>query len=157
MRIFSENLAYIESFNENSKRDSGSFRTYTLGVNNFTDLSQDEFHRLYNGFIQRTQDPDASFEKLRNVKPLSVNVSEAMLRQRLPRTVDWSQRGMVTPVKQQGQCGSCWSFAAVAAIESQMAIHTGQLRSLSEQNLLDCAVYGNNGCAGELPYFATKT
>ncbi|XP_017488271.1 PREDICTED: cathepsin L1-like [Rhagoletis zephyria] len=146
LRIFGENLEYIESFN--SRRDA--FRTYTLGVNNFTDLSQDEFHRLYNGFIQRTQDPSSAAEERRAGRTLEVNVTEEMLRQRLPRTVDWSQRGVLTPVKQQGQCGSCWSFAAVAAIESQVAIHTGQLVSLSEQNLLDCAVYGNNGCAGGL-------
>lgn len=101
MRIFGENLEYIESFN--SRRDA--FRTYTLGVNNFTDLSQDEFHRLYNGFIQRTQGPSSASEERRAGRTLEVNVTEEMLRQRLPRTVDWSQRGVLTPVKQQGQCG----------------------------------------------------
>lgn len=140
-RIFSDNLQFIESFNLNPTRE---FRPYRLAVNNFTDLSQDEYHRLYNGFIERNTARSSGQEEL------MLNLTEAQLRQSLPRMVDWTQQGVVTPVKNQGSCGSCWTFSAVAAIESHLAIQTGQLQSLSEQNLLDCAVYGNNGCAGGL-------
>uniref|UniRef100_A0A182DW06 Ficin isoform A n=1 Tax=Ficus carica TaxID=3494 RepID=A0A182DW06_FICCA len=67
----------------------------------------------------------------------------------LPETVDWRSKGAVNPIRNQGQCGSCWAFSAVAAVESINKIVTGQLLSLSEQQLLDCAQsYKNLGCQG---------
>lgn len=67
----------------------------------------------------------------------------------LPTEVDWTSKGKVTPVKNQGQCGSCWAFSATGSLEGAYAITKNQQASFSEQQLVDCSKsYKNNGCNG---------
>lgn len=116
---------------ENSKNDN----TFTVGVNKFADWTPAEFKRIL------------SYKPIRSNR----NASQAHLEQAsIPDSVDWRAQGKVNPVKDQGQCGSCWAFSAVGAMEGAWAIKSGNLLSLSEQQLVDCAggQYGNMGCDG---------
>ncbi|CAO2596384.1 Cathepsin Q [Lemmus lemmus] len=73
----------------------------------------------------------------------------------LPKFVDWREKGYVTPVQYQGNCSSCWAFAAAGAIEGQIYKKTGKLIPLSVQNLVDCSkTIGNHGCDWGNTYYA---
>ena len=113
-----------------------------------------------NHFTDRT---DAELARLRGVRgarlsPLAA-ASAAADPGLLPAAVDWRAKGVVTAVKNQGGCGSCWAFAATEAVESAFAIATGRLEVLSEQQVLDCTPNplecgGDGGCAGGTPELA---
>jgi C1A family cysteine protease len=137
--IFNDNLEFIES--ENAKGSN----TYTLAVNEFTDLTHSEFKATYLG----TKVPENLWGEATHLGTHEHDGSE------LPTSVDWSQEGAVTPIKNQGQCGSCWSFSTTGGLEGAWEIATGNLVSLSEQQFVDCAgSYGNNGCNGGLMDYA---
>ncbi|MQM21623.1 hypothetical protein Taro_054665, partial [Colocasia esculenta] len=135
------NVEYVESFN----RDGGG-RGYKLTVNQFADLSEEEFTTSNYG-LQSLPDvtaPTGAFS-------YSNNISD----QDLPSYKDWREEGAATEVKNQRSCGCCWAFAAVAATEGITQIQTGQLISLSEQQLVDCdTATGNQGCDGGLAAIA---
>jgi len=135
-QVFSDNVAFIER--HNARFDQG-LETYTVGVNQFADLTRQEFAAQF----------------LRPINRSSVR-NEVVLPEVAPtNAVDWRTKGAVTPVKDQGQCGSCWSFSSTGSIEGAHAIATGSLVSLSEQQLVDCSTaQGNQGCNGGLMDYA---
>jgi C1A family cysteine protease len=107
-------------------------------MNKFADLNQDEFRKVM-GLrpLPESKAPDASPERLAKLK-----LSDP------PLHVDWRTAGKVNPVKDQGQCGSCWAFSAVGESETSIAIATGKLVDLSEQEVVSCDTKFDAGCAG---------
>jgi len=137
-KIFKENLDWIEQFNSEG-------HSFTVGLNKFADLTHSEFLERYAGLNRPLiQVPDFEHD---------VDYDSP---QAAPLAVDWRTKGVVTRVKDQGQCGSCWSFSTTGAVEGAWAMnHT--LVPLSEQNLMDCSKnYGNLGCNGGLMTNAFK-
>jgi C1A family cysteine protease len=131
-QIFRHNLREIIIHNLDQTQN------FTMGVNQFTDLTPDEFKNQWVGGLKTEV---GSY----GCKTFTSGASGA------PASVDWINKGAVTSVKDQGQCGSCWTFSATGAIEGAWAISKGQLVDLSEQELVDCATgisYGSHGCNG---------
>ncbi|KAI1287046.1 Cathepsin L [Halotydeus destructor] len=136
-KVFMENKHKIAKHNQ---RASNGLHTYSLAMNKYGDLLHHEFVSTMNGFRRNPEAPKQNGSMF--MTPHNVVV---------PKDVDWRDQGYVTPVKDQGQCGSCWSFSTTGALEGQHFRKTGKLVSLSEQNLVDCSKkYGNNGCEGGL-------
>jgi C1A family cysteine protease len=123
--IFKQRLALHE---EHNAKNLG----WTLGVNQFTDRTDEEI-KVLNGF--KTMPTQAE------------NRTQTFDESNLADSIDWVSKGAVTPVKNQGQCGSCWSFSTTGSLEGAHFVKTGKLVSLSEQNLVDCS-WLNHGCNG---------
>eukprot|EP00092_Neocalanus_flemingeri_P017837 GFUD01019301.1.p1 GENE.GFUD01019301.1~~GFUD01019301.1.p1 ORF type:complete len:380 (+),score=117.66 GFUD01019301.1:91-1140(+) len=139
MKIWIENKAKIEKHNRHALKGHHS---YHLAMNEWGDLLHHEFVALVNGY--KAKSGQFSGKKAEGAKYLPPAHTET-----LPENVDWRAKGAVTPVKNQGKCGSCWSFSATGALEAMHHRATGKLVSLSEQNLIDCSTqYGNHGCHG---------
>ncbi|KAF4653816.1 hypothetical protein FOL47_010280 [Perkinsus chesapeaki] len=139
--IFRANVQYIEETNAKNL-------SYRLGINKFTHLTNDEFRSMMSlrGLVSyRASGLRSSGKSDRDVFKFTGSLDD------LPKSVDWRKEGYVTPVKNQGQCGSCWAFSATGALEGLYKKMTGKLVSLSEQELVDCSdSFGNMGCGGGL-------
>ena len=143
---FAINLAFIEQHNHEADSGIHSFR---CGVNHLSDLSHDQYRaRLGVRPPPSTRKesaslfPHATFQTASDPQPGTISDPP-------PASVDHRTAGAVTPVKDQGTCGSCWAFSATGALEGAYQIATGSLRSLSEQQLMDCSFpEGNQGCSG---------
>jgi C1A family cysteine protease len=131
-QIFKNNYEIIQKHNRDPTK------TFTMGINAFTDLTPNEFRQIY---IGKTYLSSTSYGCL----PINLTESYHI------DTFDWRDYNVVNPVKNQGQCGSCWAFATTANAESVWAIHNNELVTLSEQYVVDCAFgkeYLNMGCYG---------
>jgi len=136
LKIFTENKAKVERHNRLAEEGKLSF---FLALNRFGDMLSVEVASMMNGYRKGNGSSAAQF--LRQAHLTS-----------LPEHVDWRDAGAVTPVKDQGMCGSCWAFASTGALEGMHQRSKGKLVSLSEQQLVDCSTdWGNQGCNGGEP------
>jgi len=134
--IFQANLKKIEEHNK-----SGA--SWKKGINQFSDLTEAEFQAMYLGGYKRLPTPAGNFTTVS--KPAKD----------LPAEVDWRKQGVVTDVKNQGQCGSCWAFCTTEMIESYAGIATGSTPELSSQQVTSCtpnplSCGGTGGCMGSI-------
>uniref|UniRef100_A0A6B2LAH4 Uncharacterized protein n=1 Tax=Arcella intermedia TaxID=1963864 RepID=A0A6B2LAH4_9EUKA len=125
--IFKDNLHFVSTWDHHSKG-------FSLAMNRFGDLTGSEFANLFLR-SQRNEHRNASLDTLA--------VSPAV-----PASLDWRTKGAVGPVKDQGQCGASWPFVVTGAVEGAWFIAGHRLVQLSEQNLIDCAETGGQGCTG---------
>lgn len=133
MKVFHSNVLKIKAHNDES---------YSVGLNLFADLTEEEFVAKYTGL-------EISNKKYETSSKKTVSLGQA------PSEVDWRSKGVVNGVKNQGSCGSCWAFSAISAFESAAKIAGHPLYSFSEQQLVDCATEeGNHGCNGGLMDYA---
>jgi len=137
------NFATTEEFNfrqaiflmkegENKVMNANPEHTFTVGHNQFSTWTDEEYKQVL-GYKAPT-----------NVTEVEYTILDTVA---VPSAIDWRTKGAVNPVKNQGQCGSCWSFSATCAIEGHNFIQNNQLLSFSEQQLVDCdhQCYGCNG------------
>ena len=135
-KVWETNYAKVEAHNAMG-------HSWTMGMNKFADLTSEEFrHQYISGGFQEYQAITSRFPHRHFEGPYVIAP---------PASVDWSAQGAVTPVKNQGQCGSCWAFSTTGSVEGAWFLSNGTLVSLSEQQLVDCSsAQGNQGCNGGL-------
>jgi cathepsin H len=137
--IFRQNLRKIHIHN------SDESRTFDMGLNKFADWTWDEFKLNY---LAKPQNCSATSTSSSLDSPSKIT----NYRLAAPQSIDWRDAGAVSPVKDQGNCGSCWTFSTTGCLESHHYIKTGTMTLFSEQQLVDCAYNFNNfGCNGGLP------
>jgi cathepsin L len=133
---FLENAAKVAK--HNLEYDAG-MHTFNIELNALADMSEEE----YRAALLMTARP-----------PMVHRHVESEIVDSVPAAIDWRDYGAVTPVKDQGQCGSCWSFGSTGALEGQFFLKNGTLLSFSEQQLVDCDYYcyGCNGGNADLAF-----
>ena len=131
LAVFLNNIKKVAKLNaENSHAK--------FGLNKFADLTDAEFSAIYtSGTFVEPANPE--------------EIVTAAINGALPESVDWRTKGAVAPVKNQGQCGSCWTFSATGVIEGFYFIKNGKLLSFAEQQIVDCAKLAGQGCNGGWP------
>ncbi|XP_029437298.1 cathepsin K-like isoform X2 [Rhinatrema bivittatum] len=130
--IWEKNLKYITAHN---LEFSLGMHTYELAINHLGDMTSEEVVKTMTGLKVPPRQSSSNFTDSDDGEGL------------VPDSIDYRKKGYVTPVRNQGQCGSCWAFSSVGALEGQLKRKTGKLVSLSPQNLVDC-VTKNDGCGG---------
>ena len=135
---FAYNEDYIARHNEHTASGAVS---YDLGHNEFSDLTAEEFFAPRLGYNATLDRPTFTQSTLHTYT--SADLAAA------PDALDWVSKGAVTPVKNQGSCGSCWSFSATGSMEGAYQIASGKLVSLSEEDLVQCDQV-DQGCSGGL-------
>jgi KDEL-tailed cysteine endopeptidase len=121
LQIFADNMDTINAHNAGTA-------SYKMGVNQFSHMTLTEFQQATHSGGFRPP----SLRKGSNKVHTNADVSA------LPASVDWSTTGAVTPVKNQGSCGSCWSFSATGGMEGAYFVKTGAAVSFSEQQFVSC-------------------
>jgi len=130
---FKNNLDYINEWNSKNSETK-------LGATVHADLTNAEYRKLMLG---------TKFDGSARLASPKITLGTESVQ--APTSINWATKGAVTPIKNQGQCGSCWSFSTTGSTEGAHALATKNLVSLSEQNLMDCSSsYGNAGCDGGL-------
>jgi cathepsin L len=132
--VFKKNLDFVRKHNEEAERGQW---TFTVGMNKFGDLTNEEYRQMLG--LRRHNGMEAP-------SVVGREWVSTMNAESVPDTMDWRKKGAVTPVKDQGGCGSCWAFSATAALEGAWFQKSGKLLSLSEQLCVDCVNGGAENC-----------
>jgi C1A family cysteine protease len=135
---------FVDNYEKVTKYNSESTEV-KLRLNLFADLTGQEFKHKYTGCARVETD-----RQLIEENTIRFEAIEA------PGDVDWRNKGVVTPVKNQQQCGSCWTFSTTGVLEGYYALNNGKLLSFSEQQIVDCASAAGSGCSGGWPYLAVQ-
>jgi len=135
--VFKQNLAANRQHNN---RPNASYRR---GINQFSDLTAEEFKSIHLGKYIKTGMPSS----------IASSVQANLGSTELPKSVDWRSKGIISPVKNQGGCGSCWAHTVIEQLESYLALATGNMTILSVQELVSCMPNvlecgGTGGCFG---------
>ncbi|XP_031095173.1 low-temperature-induced cysteine proteinase-like [Ipomoea triloba] len=134
---FKNNFKYVMM----EKNILGNSEGTTVGLNRFADMSNEEFKNVYSSKIKIPFNKRKAIDEMKGLQKKRGHCEAP------PSSLDWRKRGAVTHVKDQGDCGSCWAFSATGAMEGVNALVTGDLISLSEQELISCDP-SNYGCEG---------
>jgi len=144
--------ALMSQYKKVQTHNSNPEKTWRMALNKYSHLTDAEFSQK---MLMKGQNCSAT---TKNMRSSELPGAENFKGVKLADFKDWRTEGnFVTPVKNQGHCGSCWTFSSTGCLESAWAIHRGELISLAEQQFVDCAGnFDNNGCSGGLPSHASQ-